>query len=72
MSAGNAISVICKGTLPGSSIACGNELVRTDGVQFFIANAGIVMVLELDPPRIVCSKCGYKTRLNLWLKLQQK
>jgi predicted Zn-ribbon and HTH transcriptional regulator len=56
------------GTIPGTSEMCGADLLETDGTQFFMRSlTGETFTLELDPPRLCCRKCGYKTRLkDLW------
>lgn len=56
--------IICRGTIPGTSIKCRAELVETDGRQFFVVAGGAVYAIEIDPNRVVCRHCGYKTRLR--------
>jgi hypothetical protein len=47
------------GTIPGTSEMCGADLLETDGTQFFMRSlTGETFVLELDPPRLCCRKCG--------------
>lgn len=55
----------CMGTIPGTSEICGSDLIETDGRQFYLQSPiGEKFMLELDPPRLCCTKCGYKTRLR--------
>jgi hypothetical protein len=57
--------VICKGTVPGTMDVCGSQLLLTDGIGFFLSSeSGVVFQIELDPPRVKCPVCGYKTRLR--------
>jgi hypothetical protein len=56
--------ITCKGTKPGTTDKCGVALCETDGQRFLIRG----LVLELDPPRVRCSECGYVTRLTYEVK----
>jgi DNA-directed RNA polymerase subunit RPC12/RpoP len=58
------ISIICKGRVPGTSVRCGEQLLDSDGESFFILTTGGELQLQLDPPRITCPRCGYRTVLN--------
>lgn len=58
-------TIECKGTMPGTSKACRATLCETDGTKFF-TNGDII--LEIDPPRVKCSLCGYETNLRQYLK----
>jgi predicted Zn-ribbon and HTH transcriptional regulator len=60
------------GTIPGTSEMCGADLLETDGTQFFMRSlTGETFTLELDPPRLCCRKCGYKTRLKYSSKVDR-
>jgi hypothetical protein len=54
------VTIKCKGTLPGSSRPCGASLFETDGERFYFGE----LLLELDPPRVQCDRCGFKMRLK--------
>jgi hypothetical protein len=57
--------IICKGTIPGTNRRCGADLLETDGVNFFIKTGdGLELLLELNPPKVKCNICGYKTILG--------
>jgi hypothetical protein len=55
--------ITCKGTKPTGD-KCRAALCETDGQRFLIRG----LVLELDPPRVRCSECGYVTRLTYEVK----
>lgn len=57
--------IYCKGTVPATGLRCGARLVETDGERFYFRGAaGEDFLLELDPPRVLCVRCGYRTRLR--------
>ncbi len=64
--------VICKGTIPGTNMLCQAELLLTDGVGFYLSQATVIFSLKLDPPRVICSKCGCVTRLTYRRKNAEK
>lgn len=55
----------CKGRVPGTTRTCGAELFETDGTNFYLSTkGGMRILLEIDPPRVRCSVCGYKRLLG--------
>lgn len=56
----NNQKIYCKGRTLKTGQPCGELICETDGKKFYIGG----FALRIDPPRIVCDKCGYETRLN--------
>lgn len=55
-------AILCKGTMPGTLSACGATVCETDGENYFLPASDIAF--EIDPPRVTCPRCGYRTRLQ--------